>query len=291
MTQRRRLILIADDYGISPGVSAGIRQLAERRRLTGTGVMATMAHWPAEAPALRDLRGRIAVGLHFTLTDQVPLGSAPRLAPTGRLPSVGKLLLAGVTGQIPRQEVADQLERQLDKFETHFGAPPDFIDGHQHAHMFPGIWPVVLEVFGRRVDPAASWIRDCCDFRLGKRGQAFKAGVISVLSRAASRSIHARQLHKNRGFSGFYDYGAGDLAKFFLPMLSEAQDGHAMMVHPGHVDAELRAVDGLTDPREREWAFLMGDDFPVQLAAAGFELARPGFPVDWDAESRQTAAP
>ena len=68
----RRLILIADDYGISPGVSAGIRELAERRRLTGTGVMATMKHWPAEAGALKDLHGNIAVGLHFTLSDQPP---------------------------------------------------------------------------------------------------------------------------------------------------------------------------------------------------------------------------
>jgi predicted glycoside hydrolase/deacetylase ChbG (UPF0249 family) len=287
----RRLILIADDYGISPGVSAGIRDLAERSRLTGTGVMATMPDWPAEAPALRALHGQIAVGLHFTLTDQVPLGRSPRLAPNGKFLPVGKLLLAGIGGAIPRQEVADQLERQLDKFETHFGAAPDFIDGHQHAHMFPGIWPTVLEVFGRRVDPAKCWIRDCCDFRLAGRGQAFKAGVISVLSRAASKTARDRNLCRNRGFSGFYDYGAGDLAAFFRPMLTDAHDGHAMMVHPGHVDAKLCAVDSLTGPRERELAFLLGEEFPAQLAATGFELARPGFPVDWGAESRQTAAP
>ena len=93
-------------------------------------------------------------------------------------------------------------------------------------------------------------------------------------------SAHARKLRRNRGFSGFYDYGAGDLAKFFRPMLADSHDGHAMMVHPGHVDAELRAVDSLTDPREREWAFLMSEDFPAQLAAAGFELAEPGFTID-----------
>ena len=41
----RRLILIADDYGISPGVSRGIRELAKARRLTGTGVMAAGLAW------------------------------------------------------------------------------------------------------------------------------------------------------------------------------------------------------------------------------------------------------
>jgi predicted glycoside hydrolase/deacetylase ChbG (UPF0249 family) len=246
-----------------------------------------MPHWPDEAPALRELSGKITVGLHFTLTDQVPLGSSPRLAPTGKFPAVNQLLLAGVTGNIPRQEVADQLERQLDSFEKFYGAPPDFIDGHQHVHIFPGVWPVVLDVFGRRVDPARCWLRDCCDFRLRRRGQAFKAGVISILSRAASHAARERKVRSNRGFSGFYDYGAGDLANFFLTMLKDANDGHCMMVHPGHADDALRAVDSLTDPRERELAFLLGEDFPRQLDQAGFVLAG----VDWMRETGQTAAP
>jgi len=286
-----RLILVADDYAISPAVSAGIRELAAAGRLTGTGVMATMDSWPGEAAALRELHSRIAVGLHFTLSDQQPLGALKTLAPAGQLPPVGKLVLASVTGSIPRQEVSDELERQLDRFEHYFGAPPDFIDGHQHVHVLPGVWQVVQEVFGRRLNPARTWLRDCCDFRLGRRGQAFKAGVISVLSRAASKAARNRHLRSNRGFSGFYDYATGDLADYFRTMLADAGDGHAMMVHPGHVDDALRAVDTLTDPREREWAFLMSQDFPAQLAEAGFELALPGFPIDWDADSRQTAAP
>lgn len=286
-----RLILIADDYGISPGVSQGIRSLAAARRLTGTGVMATMPHWPSEAAALRELRENIAVGLHFTLSDQQPLGAMPRVAPGGRLPPVGRLLLAGLRGAIPPQEIADELERQLDTFEKFFGAPPAFIDGHQHVHVFPGIWPVVQDVFGRRLNPAHCWLRDCHDPALASRGQRFKAGVISVVGRAASRAAHRRKIPTNRGFSGFYDYAAGDLAKFFTPMLRGGGDGLAMMVHPGHVDAALQDVDTLTGPRETEYRFLSSKDFPRQLAAAGFALAPPGFPVDWDAESGQTAGP
>jgi hypothetical protein len=49
----------------------------------------------------------------------------------------------------------------------------------------------------------------------------------------------------------------------------------------------LRAVDSLTDPRDRELAFLLGEEFPRQLAEAGFTLAG----VDWMSESGQTAAP
>jgi len=276
----RRLILVADDYAISPSVSAGIRSLAEQGRLSATGVMTTMSHWPAVSASLRALQGKIAVGLHFTLTDQLPLGAMPSLAPRGRLPTIGRLFLASLAGRIPRQEVADEFERQLQRFETLFGAPPDFIDGHQHVHLLPQVWPIVQASFGRRLDPRRCWLRDCHDRYSWRRGTLAKAGLISLLGRPASRAAASRGLRVNRGFSGFYDYRAGNLADFFAPMMKDAEDGHAMMVHPGHVDDALRAVDGLTDPREAEWEFLSGADFPARLAELGFRLAEPGFLID-----------
>jgi len=276
----RHLLVVADDYGISPAVSAGIRELAEDRRLTATGVMANMPAWAAEAAALRALHGRIAVGLHFTLTDQQPLGELPALAPSGRLPSITKLLLRGLLGGIPRQEVADEFERQLDRFERYFGAPPDFIDGHQHAHLLPGVWQTIHAAFGRRLDPRKCWLRDCADPHANYRISRFKAGVISKLARASSEAARAKAIRTNQGFSGFYDYATGSLAQNFTPMLKMAGDGHLMMVHPGHVDQALRDVDSLTDPRQLEWEFLSGDEFPAQLAEAGFVLADPGFLID-----------
>jgi len=275
-----RLILVADDYAISPAVSAGIRALAEQGRLSGTGVMASMPHWPAAAAALRDLRGRVGVGLHVTLTDQAPLGAMKRLAPNGRLPTVGRLLALSLMGAVPVIEVRDEFERQLDCFERHFGTAPDFIDGHQHVHVLPEIWPVIQAAFGRRLDPNRCWLRDCHDAGWWRRGDRVKSAGVSLLARAASNAARAAGLRSNRGFSGFYDYGAGKLADFFVPMLSGAGDGHLLMVHPGHVDDALCAVDSLTAPRQAEWAFLASPDFPRQLADLGFTLALPGFPVD-----------
>ena len=38
-TPARRIILCADDYGMSPGVNRAIRDLIERRRINATSVM------------------------------------------------------------------------------------------------------------------------------------------------------------------------------------------------------------------------------------------------------------
>ena len=68
----RRIVLCADDYGISPAVNVAIRDLIVRGRLSATSVMVTAPAFDRfEAAALDVLnasRQRVAIGLHFTLT-------------------------------------------------------------------------------------------------------------------------------------------------------------------------------------------------------------------------------
>lgn len=274
------LIICADDYGISPAVSLGIRQLAAAGRLSATGAMTCMPAWPGEAPALIPLAERIAVGLHFTLTDQGPLGSVPGLAPSGRFPGIGQLLGQCLAGRLPGDQVAAELDRQIDAFEAHFGRLPDFIDGHQHVHLLPGVWQVVLAAFGRRLDPRHCWLRDCTDrpAAVWRRGSGLKAGFIALLGRRLAKAARRRGIRTNRGFSGFYDGSRTSLGEALPRMLAGAGDGHLLMVHPGHVDAELLACDSLTTPRQAEWAYLMGPDLPTLLAARGLAIAGRHFP-------------
>ena len=56
MTDLRRIVLCADDYGISPGVNAAIRELVARGRLNATSAMVVAPSLTApEAIALADL--------------------------------------------------------------------------------------------------------------------------------------------------------------------------------------------------------------------------------------------
>lgn len=274
MSQAKRLLLIADDYGISSGVSRGIRELAAQGRLSGTGAMTLMEAWAKEAPALAGLGHPLAVGLHFTLTDQRPLGAMPRLAPKGRLPGVGALLVKSHAGLLDRDEIEAELHRQLDAFEAAMGRPPDFIDGHQHVHVLPTVRDAVLGLFPRRLDPATCWLRDCSEdpSALLARGHVAKAGLIAAIARPFRRLLGRRGLHANRGFAGFYDGSGQAIGDAFPRFLAHAGDTHLIMVHPGHVDEELVRLDSLTAPRQAELAFLGSDALPALLAAHGFAL-------------------
>ena len=66
----RRVIICADDYGISPAVSGAIRDLVARRRINATSAMVASPHFThAEAAKLHEAAdGHAAVGLHVTLT-------------------------------------------------------------------------------------------------------------------------------------------------------------------------------------------------------------------------------
>ena len=105
------VILCADDYALSLGVARAVGELSAARRLSATSVLVTAAHWPGLAPRLSVHRGHLAIGLHFNLTLGSPLGKMPRLAPSGTLPSLAKLIGAALLGLIDRTEIRDELER------------------------------------------------------------------------------------------------------------------------------------------------------------------------------------
>ena len=276
--QTRRLVLCADDYGISPGVSQGIRELAMAGRLSTTSVMSAMPSWPGEAAALKALDDKIDIGLHFTLTDQRPLGPMPTIAPEGRFPTIDSLAKRALLGRVPAAEIEAELDRQLDCFEAHFGRVPDYIDGHQHVHILPTVRGVVRAAFGRRLDPARTWLRSVSDdaWRIFSRPYNTKAGAVAAMASGCDAAARQRGIKLNRGFSGFYDPAKHTLAGLFEWMLNGAKDRHLMMVHPGYVDATLTACDSLTEPRAEELAWLASDEFPRRLAAAGFTLAGAG---------------
>jgi predicted glycoside hydrolase/deacetylase ChbG (UPF0249 family) len=69
------LILCADDYALTEGVSRAIGELAAARRLSATSAMVTTPHWPAMAPRLAVHRGHLAVGVHLNLTLGAPAGA------------------------------------------------------------------------------------------------------------------------------------------------------------------------------------------------------------------------
>jgi hypothetical protein len=268
----RRIWLCADDYGISPGVNRGIRELIERGRLNATSVMmAGPAIGRDEVTSLQASAAkspRCAIGLHATLTAPFrPLTMYFEPIDGGMFPSFAKLLRAGLTRRLDPEIIHAELTVQLAAFSEAFGRPPDYVDGHQHAQLFPQ----VREAFLAAVKQAApdAWVRQCGRLApLTQRLGAPKALVLDMLS-ARFRKLAARAgIAFNPAFAGAYDFsGAPDFGALMSGFLAGLPEGGLVMCHPGFVDDALVGLDPLTTQRETEYAFLAGEQFAPLLAA------------------------
>lgn len=271
-------MLCADDYGLAPGVDEGILELLAAGRLSATSCMTSLPRWREAAERLRPWLGRIDVGLHLTLTDQEPTGPAPHLAPTGRLPSLGRLLRALLSEPRARAEAAEQLERQLARFEEALGRPPDFIDGHQHVHAFLFVRSAVVEVaqrIGRRRTVYLRSLREPAGWILRRGWEPRKALVLALLGRGLHHRARRAGVPTNDSFRGVSRFAPGPGCRAeFRRFLRGGGSRPLVMCHPGRVDDELVRRDPLTDRRAAELAYLASPEFPEDLRSAGVHLAR-----------------
>ena len=274
----RRIWLCADDYGISPAVDRGIRELIERRRLNATSVMVNApAFDKTEADALASLTvgdARTAIGLHVTLTAPFkPLTGAFTALHGGAFLTLSNVLAMAVARRLDREALTREVGEQLTAFASRFGRMPDYVDGHQHVQLFPQIRDAFLRAVAEHAPNA--WVRQCGRIagqprRLGDR----KGLLLDILSVGFRRKARRLGLRFNPAFAGTYSFAPdADYPRLFPAFLDGLPDGGLVMCHPGFVDAELERLDPLTAQREREYGYFAGDDFPRLLAERGVTLA------------------
>ena len=275
-SQQRQIWLCADDYGMSPAVSAAICDLIARGHLNATSVMVVSPSFSTEAcDALRDVATtHAAIGLHLTLTAPFrPLsaGFTP-LRGGAFLPlwaMAGRALARALKPVLLEAEIASQVAA----FSAAFGRPPDFVDGHQHIHLFPQIGEALLRVV-KTAAPRA-WLRQCGRPAAARKNFSDPKGFILDWLSARFQKLATQQgLRTNPAFAGTYSFRPGaNYEELFPHFLDYLPDDSVVMCHPGKVDAELRRLDPLTDLREREYEYFLADDFPRLLEEHGVALA------------------
>ena len=269
--------LCADDFALSPGVSRGILEAVGAGRLSAVSVMTTRPVWPASAPTLRPFTAKADIGLHLNLTLGEPLGEMPSFAASGCLPDIRQVIKGARQKSLPGTEIEAEISRQIDQFSRYFGAPPAFIDGHQHVHMLPQIRSSLFRCLERRDLAGKVWLRTSSDRPLAilRRGvEVAKAFAVAWLGRGFAREAAARGFPTNEGFAGFSAFDpARDYAADFARYLRVPGHRHLIMCHPGYCDEELAALDPVTLSRERELSFLLSPAFPDMLARKGARIA------------------
>ena len=266
----RLLALCADDFGLAPGISAGIARLAQAQRLSAVSCITNSKHWEACAPLLATLPTSVDTGLHINLTEGRPL--SPRLAKLWpKLPSLPWLIVRAHLGLLPRAELRSEVHAQLAAFRAATGRAPKYVDGHQHVHHLPVLRGIILDMV-EHVQPLPA-LRNTG--RVLGPGSGSKRWLIeNTGGRALARELAQRVLLHNPALLGAYDFVDPDYRALMQGWLAGLpREGGLLFCHPGE-SAAGDPPDVIGAARVRELAYLGSDAFAQDLSAAKVTLGR-----------------
>jgi len=147
----RRLIVNADDFGLTRGVSAGILTAHRHGIVTSTTVLVTADVDRGELAAARD--AGLGMGLHVNLTLGRPLTNARSLVDaSGRF--VRDARRAAQRAAV--KDVEREVGAQIDKFLTLVRRGPTHLDTHHHVGLHEPVTGVVLAAAKRLGVPVRS---------------------------------------------------------------------------------------------------------------------------------------
>ena len=283
----RRLIVNADDFGLTAGVNRAILE-AHRRGIVTSSTL--MANGPAFEDAIRLAKQlpTLSVGCHIVLTDGEPVldaGLLPTLTDRHSNPArfhdgLASFALRSLSGGMRPEEIEAEAIAQIRKVQA-AGISISHVDSHKHTHLFPAVLrplvraaqlcgiPAIRNPFGPR-KPLKS--RDLFA-RPNLWTRYAEVKILRALAGNFRRAAEQMQLAAPDGTLGIVVTGALD-SKLFRAIAEIIPLGTWEFVcHPGYNDADLeRAHTRLRASRETELRVLTMPEAREILAGQGIEL-------------------
>ena len=282
----RRLIINADDFGLTAGVNRAIVEAHEHGVVTSATLMAN-GHAFADAIGLAQSRPRLGVGCHIVLVDGAPLLHATAVSSLldRRGNSSGPHFREGITrfgalallGRMDEDEIEAEATAQIRRLQT-AGITVTHLDSHKHTHLFPRVLRPLLRA---AASCGVRAIRNPFERMQGSQLSASpglwrrwaEVGVLRGLGRQFREAVQQAGIATPDGTLAIV--ATGSLNERLLRLMMEnLPDGiWELVCHPGYNDADLRGVrTRLRESREQELRILTSSSTRDLLAANGSEM-------------------
>jgi len=247
-----RLIINADDFGLTPGVNRAIAELHQAGVLTSATLMATGPAFD-DAVAVARANPTLGVGCHIALTDGVPV-SPPEEIPTligpdGKTfrPSLIDFLQALLRGNISEEEITREATAQIQKLQR-AGIHITHLDTHKHTHLFPGVARPLLGLAERyNIAAIRQPFEQPWSLALG-HGNRTRRILVKVFARLKASFERQPQIRNGRvqttdGTIGISATGSlyGETLREILNAMP-AEGTFELVCHPGYNDRDLDRI-------------------------------------------------
>jgi predicted glycoside hydrolase/deacetylase ChbG (UPF0249 family) len=258
-----RLIINADDFGLTPGVNRAIAELHQAGVLTSATLMATGPAFD-DAVAVAHANPTLGVGCHIVLTDGIPVLPPERIptliGPDRKTfrPSLVDFLRALLLGNIREEDIVREAAAQIQKLQL-AGIHITHLDTHKHTHLFP---PVAHPLLGlaelRNIGAIRQPFEQPWSLALG-HGNRTRRFLVKVLGRLKTSFEHQPEIRSGHVLTTDGTIGISATGSLYGETLREilnampAEGTFELVCHPGYNDRDLdRITTRLRDHRDVE---------------------------------------
>jgi chitin disaccharide deacetylase len=270
----KKLIVNADDFGLTAGVNRAIIEGHTRGVITSATLMANM-HAFDEAVRLAKDHPTLGIGLHINITQGRPVADASRVGSLiddrGEFwGTSGAILKRMLAGRLKIEEVVIELRAQIEK-AVRAGLRLTHVDSHKHTHALPQICEAIISTikyYGINAvrAPRERWRfdRDARSFKLIT--QSAGAFGISQLCRISDARLKKSDMKTPDFFIGVARTGFWT-KHWLIDLIEQLPAGSSeLMCHPGYEDAELDGIKTrLRASRANELRLLTDPDVVAKL--------------------------
>ncbi len=234
----RRLILNADDFGLTSGINRAIAELHRAGVLTSATLM---AHEKATDEAIGIARSTpsLGVGCHVVLVDREPVLRG------GFQPSMGAFLRRVIAGRIDSAAIEAEAFAQIELLQSR-GLTLTHIDTHKHTHMFPAVLRPVLRAARKAgIGAVRNPFEPAWSLRATLSAPWTRRNAVRLLRRLEPTF---RRIVAEEGFSttdgnlGISATGSLDSETLNSLMGKLPPGTWELITHPGYSDADLAAA-------------------------------------------------
>ena len=287
----RRLIINADDFGLTTGVNRAVVEANHDGVVTSATLMANSRAFADAIGLAKDLASggaKFSVGCHVVLVDGEPLSpvtSVRTLLKSGNGTSrfrqnLNDFAAAALRGKLNPREIELEAGAQMERIQG-AGVGLSHFDAHKHAHMFPAVLrPMLRAARARGVSAVRNpfgrifplpFGRILGDTKLWKRFA--EVSMLRTLARKFRREVAAQGFRTPDGSFGVLGTGILNLELFSQIASSIPEGTWEFVCHPGYYDADLDLVrTRLRQSREQELHVLTSGEAKRALQRRGIEL-------------------
>lgn len=229
----KRLVIVADDFGLSSGVNKGIIESIKNGVVTEPSLMVWSLGTKEAIDTIKKI-GYGQLGIHITLNNFIETGKYLHLADYEDL-----------LNNTSEKDLREMVLAELEEFERSVGKKPTHITSHQHVHTHPKLKACIAEYGGNNGIPV-------------RKVNSSEMGKVKATDYIFSHIKGSYQ----EAFDGFLN----DLATV------EEDKTVEIFLHPGYVDEIMSKYSSLTNDRERDLKLVTDVEFKIRIEKLGFQI-------------------